>query len=243
LVDHAIETTRRTARGEQGRICVGVTPTGSFHPFVSGVIRAFREAFPLVSLTLDEQVSSELTDHLHNERIDVAFIRTPAADPTGLAFNPLLEEAVVVALPSGHKLASSGCANAALSWKELASETFIIPGRRYGLALHDATIAACHAAGFSPRMGPEAQRLASTINLVASGLGVSIVPASMQRMCLDGVTYRRLKGGPTQPKSPLILASRRGDPSQVVRQFLNLAKRAAETFPADRFMTRDIRRD
>jgi DNA-binding transcriptional LysR family regulator len=243
LVDHAIEATRRTARGEQGRICVGVTPTGSFHPFVPQVIRAFREAFRLVSLTLEEQVSSELTEHLRNERIDVAFIRTPATDPAGLAFNLLLEEAVVVALPSGHKLAGSNSGDAMLSWKQLASETFIIPGRRYGLALHDATIAACLAAGFSPRMGPEAQRLASTINLVASGLGVSIVPASMQRMRLDGVTYRRLKSGPTQPKSPLILASRRGDPSPVVQQFLNLARRAAKTFPGDTSTTRDIRRD
>src|SRR5262245_53667729 len=32
-VDHAVETTRRTARGEQGRISVGVTPTGPFYPF------------------------------------------------------------------------------------------------------------------------------------------------------------------------------------------------------------------
>src|SRR5712691_12032476 len=48
--ERAIESTRRTARGEQGRLCVGVTPTGPFHPFVPRVIRAFREAFPLVSL-------------------------------------------------------------------------------------------------------------------------------------------------------------------------------------------------
>jgi DNA-binding transcriptional LysR family regulator len=52
-LDLAMETTRRTARGEQGRICVGVTPTAPFHPFVPRVIRAFREAFPAVSMTLE----------------------------------------------------------------------------------------------------------------------------------------------------------------------------------------------
>src|ERR1700704_7199773 len=49
--DHTFESTRRTARGEQGRICVGFTPSSPFHPFVPRVVRAFREAYPLVSLT------------------------------------------------------------------------------------------------------------------------------------------------------------------------------------------------
>src|SRR5262245_21636729 len=46
-LDQAVETTRRTARGEQGRMCVGVTPTAPFHPIVPRVIRVFRETFPL----------------------------------------------------------------------------------------------------------------------------------------------------------------------------------------------------
>src|SRR5580704_8394429 len=47
-LDRAFEMTRRTARGEQGRICIGVTPTSPFHPFVPRAIRAFRESHPLV---------------------------------------------------------------------------------------------------------------------------------------------------------------------------------------------------
>ncbi len=240
-VDHAVDATRRTARGEQGRICVGVTPTGSFHPFVPQVIRAFRGTFPLVTLTLEEFASHELVEHLRNGRIDAAFVRSLFADPNGLVINPLLEEPLVVALPSGHALAQSG-GDSALSWKALAGETFFIPGGQYGLALYDATIVACHAAGFTPRMGQEAPRLASTLNLVASGLGVSVVPASLRRMHMDGVAYRRLKGGPTQPKSPLILASRRGDASPVVRHFVNLARRAAKAFHAHDCETRNSAR-
>jgi len=53
-LDRGIETRRRTARGEQGRICLGVTQTSPFHPFVPRVIRAFREAYPLVSITIEE---------------------------------------------------------------------------------------------------------------------------------------------------------------------------------------------
>jgi DNA-binding transcriptional LysR family regulator len=232
-LDHAFETTRRTARGEQGRICVGVTPTSPFHPFVPRVIRAFQKAFPLVVVTLEECLSNELIDQLRNGKIDSAFTRTAVADPEGLVISPLLEEPLVVALPSDHRLAkSNGGDNAPLSLKALAGETFIIYGRQHGLGLYDATIAACHLAGFSPRLGQEAPRLASTLNLVAIGHGISFVPASLQRMHMDGVAYRRLKGL-HQPKAPLNIASRRSDPSAVVRQFLSLVKGSAKNFAMD----------
>ena len=232
--DHTFEVTRRTARGEQGRIGVGIAPTSPFHPFVPRVIRAFREAYPLVSLTLEECPSIELVERLRNERIDVGFLRTIFADPEGLVIDSLMEEVLVVALPSGHVLAQSdGEGDAAISLKALAGETFIIQGSQLRSGFYASTIAACHAAGFTPRIGPEASRIASTLNLVSVGLGISLVPASLQRMHIDGVTYRRLKGGPNQPRHPLNLASRRGDSSAVVRHFLNLVKRAAKDFPLD----------
>jgi len=237
-VDHAIETTRRTARGEQGQICVGVTPTGPFYPFVPRAIRAFREAYPAVFLTLEESPSPELVDRLRDEQIDAAFLRTPIVDTEGLRIEPLLEEPMVVALPVGHVLAQSHRGrDAALSVRELSGETFIVYGRphkagQHGLGQYEAMIAACHAAGFSPRIGQEAPRISSTLSLVAVGLGISLIPASLARMNMDGVAYRRLKGT-NQPKAILHLTSRRGDPSAVVQHFLSLVRRAAKNFVVD----------
>src|SRR5512135_168208 len=94
-LDHASAAAKRTARGEQGRIAVGFTSSAPFHPFVPRIIRSFREAFPLVSLTLDESGTTELIADLRNERVDAAFIRTHVADPMGLTVNPLLEEAML----------------------------------------------------------------------------------------------------------------------------------------------------
>jgi DNA-binding transcriptional LysR family regulator len=232
-LDRGIETTRRTARGEQGRICLGVTQTSPFYPFVPRVIRAFREAYPLVSITLEEGDSNDLVEHLRNERIDAAFIRTPLADAEGLVISALLEEELVVALPEGHALAQSdGGGDAALPLKALAGETFIGWGRPPLMGFHPALIAACHIAGFNPRLGHMAPRLASTLNLVAVGLGISIVPSSLRRIQMDGLVYRRLKS-PTRLKFPLMLASRRGDTSAVVRHYLDLVKRAAKDFLVD----------
>src|SRR5262245_32951143 len=141
-VDHALATTRRTARGEQGRIAIGFTSSAPFHPVVPRVVRAFREAHPRVSLSMEEGGSPELIDALRNERLDAVFSRTDATSTEGLAADVLLREDMVVALPKGHALARGG---RALPLRALADETFIVYRRGVGPGLYDAIIAACQA--------------------------------------------------------------------------------------------------
>ena len=222
-LDHAFAATKRTARGEQGRVVVGFTSSAPFHPFVPRIIRTYRETFPLVALTLEEGGTMELIDDLREERVDVAFIRTAIANQEGLVVSPLLKEAMVLALPRTHMLARG--ANKAVSLGVLADETFIVYRRHSGPGLYDAILSACNAAGFSPRVGQEAPRIVSTLNLVAAGLGISVVPESLQRMRMDGVVFRRI-GGAARPKAPLYLASRRGETSAAVRRFLGLVKQS-----------------
>jgi DNA-binding transcriptional LysR family regulator len=229
-LDHTFETTRRTARGEEGRISIGIAPTSPFHPFVPRVIRAFREAYPQVSLQLEERLGGELLELLGSEQIDVAFIRTPHTHQEQFVINRLLEEPMLVALPAGHALARND-GESGLLLKDVARETFILYAP-LGTGLREVTMAACRAAGFSPRVGQEAPRVTSTLSLVAVGLGISLVPASLSHLYLDGVVYRRLRGS-IQPKAPLDLASRRGDCSVVARHFLKLVRQAAKNFRLD----------
>jgi len=121
-----------------------------------------------------------------------------------------------------------------ITLKSLVGETFIAYGRTcgpapYGTSIHDSTIAACRAAGFSPHFGQEVDRPASALYLVAAGLGMYLVPASVQRMNLDGVEYRPLKGT-VRPKASLAIAARRGDPSLVVGQFVKFVRAAVKGF-------------
>lgn len=227
-VDRAVATTRRTARGEEGRVVVGFTSSAPFHPFVPRVLRAFRDVAPLVSLVLEESGSSELVQGLHNEDIDAAFIRSPVADVVGLTVQTILEEKMLVALPTGHMFARRSSFSRAmlLPLKELAKETFVLYKRPGGPGLYDTIIAACRSAGFSPRVGQEAPRIISTLNLVAAGIGVSIVPASLQRLQMDGIVYRKLEDMP-QLTAPLILASRNGENAAAVQRFLDLVHTSA----------------
>ncbi len=234
-IEHTFETTRRTARGEQGRISVGYSSSVGFHPLVPRIIREFREVFPLVTVTLVESNPTDLIERMQDERIDVAFIRRLEPNTEGIGINSLLEERMVVALPSGHALAhGNGGKGAALTLKALAGETFILYGNQHGALLmqSNAFVAACHTAGFSPRIGQIVPHISARLNLISAGLGVAVVAASLQHINIEGVAFRRLKGA-TQLKAPLSLASRRGDPSPVVRQFLKLAKQTARTFHED----------
>jgi len=234
-LDQTFEATRRTARGEQGRISLGSASSVAFHPLVPRVIREFRAAFPLVSVTMAEGFPHDFIEGVRNGQIDVAFIRTPVAGVEGLAIEPLLKESMVVALPSGHRLAQSKKnSDTALPLKALADDTFILYGRPDGAMTMQtsAIMAACHAAGFNPRVGQTVPHVVSSLNLVAAGLGIFFVSASMRRMNFEGVVYRRLKGV-RQPTLPLNLVSRRGDPSAVTRQFLKLVKRTAINFRGD----------
>jgi DNA-binding transcriptional LysR family regulator len=223
----ALETTRRAGRGEQGRLCVGIAPTAPFHPFIPRVIRGFRDAFPLVSLTLEEGLSNEVRERFSQGQMDVAFVRTFPIHDENLVVSPLLEEHMVVALPSLHAMAQ-GKRDTALPLKRFAGDPFILYGPP-GTGIYDHTVAACRAAGFSPHIGQQAPRITSTLGLVSAGLGIALVPESVRNVSMDGVVYCRLAG--PQPKAFLGLASRRGDPSPVVRQFLKFVKQAAKTRP------------
>jgi len=230
-VGQGVEAAKRAARGEQGHLRLAVPPTAPFHPFVPQIILAFREAYPLVSLTMEENLRMETLDQLRGGQMDVAFLRASIAAPEGLVVHPLLEEPMVAALPSGHALARSAPSqDAALPLRALAGETFIAYARHQGPALYEAMAAACLQAGFSPQLGQEAPRISTALSLVATGFGVTLVPASMRRMALEGVTYRDLAGA-AQARAFLSIAARRDDASGAVRHFVALVRRAAQREP------------
>jgi DNA-binding transcriptional LysR family regulator len=160
---------------------------------------------------------------LRSQAIDAAFVRSPFGESADLTVRPLLDEPMVAALPSGHPLSA---ANEPLPLAALAGEIFILYRRPVGPGLHDAIIAACDRAGFSPQIGQEAPRMLSTLSLVAAGLGVTVVPASMSRLEAEGVAYRALDPS-AELAAPLNLAYRRSEISAAVRRFVGLVQRSA----------------
>ena len=227
-VDGALARARRTARGEQGKVIVGFNSSAPFHPFVPRVIRAFREAFPRVAVTLEEGGTGDLVDGLRAERVDVAFVRSAVAIGDGIAAYELVEEPMVAALPAGHPALAGG--DAPMPLDELSSEPFVLYRRTSGPGLYDAIVGACSAAGFAPRVEQEAPRIVATLNLVAAGLGVTLVPESLSSMRMDGIAYRAL--AEPRPVAPIRLACRGVDHASAARRFVALARAEARALRA-----------
>lgn len=216
-LESTVAGVRRIAAGKMGRIAVGFTESASLHPFVHSVIRAFRAAAPDVALKVEETNTHELVEALRQKRLDLAFVRSPVGDATGLTMETMLVEEMVAALPVDHPLAAGarknggkGGGNNGITLASLAEESFIMTRRPSGPGLYDTIIAACHAAGFSPRVMQESSKNLSTLSLVAAGLGVSVIPASLTRVNAEGIAYLKLSDAP-ELKAPLHLAYREGE--------------------------------
>ena len=221
----AIDAVQRAGRGELGRLCIGTVPTGPMHPLMPSSVRQFRELYPDASVTLEECMRDELLQRLREEQIDVAFMRSAPQDVPGLAVEILLTEPMVVALPRDHALGKRG-ATSPVAMRDLKGEPFIVFARQQGPAFYDSTLAACQRAGFSPRIAQEAPRVTTALGLVAAGLGVSVVPASMQRIALDGVVFRAIDDR-AGLKAVLALGWRKNDASPALANFLAVVRRLA----------------
>ncbi|MBG0512093.1 LysR family transcriptional regulator [Agrobacterium sp. MOPV5] len=179
---------QRAAKGELGKLRIGFTSSASFNPIVTSAIGRFRQAYPELELELQEYATTILMQSLRDGRIQLAFARPADDEVEGFRHTPLPDEAMWAALPVSHRFAEAD----EFPLSMLSGERFIVYPRTNGRQLYDAMIAACGQAGFSPRIVQEAPQLASTINLVAAGVGVALVPASMRHVNAPGVSYRRI---------------------------------------------------
>jgi DNA-binding transcriptional LysR family regulator len=211
--DRARNATREAGAGEAGTLAIGLTGSGVFNEVVSLAIREFRDRYPGVLLTLDEMNTTRLFESLDWQELAAVFIRPgPANAPArpGLEMYRLPDEPMLVALPVRHRLVE----RKRLRLEELSDEPMILFPPAFAIGLYDELITACARAGFVPRQTQTAPHASAVINLVAVGLGISIVPASVARIQMEGVTYRPLTGD--APIARLALAWRAGAMSPMV---------------------------
>jgi DNA-binding transcriptional LysR family regulator len=104
--------------------------------------------------------------------------------------------------------------------KALADEPFVLTPKYQGAGLRDKIVAHCRRAGFEPKVVQEAWLMQTTVSLVAGGIGVTLVPASLQNLQRTGVVYKHVEG--MWPEIELGVVWSRGDPSPVLRAFLGV---------------------
>lgn len=216
---------QRAERGEVGRLAVGFTGSATYE-LLPSIATALRVELPDVDLELHgEMLTPAQVEALLSGTLDVGLLRPPVHSPD-LTVHVIRREPLVVALPVDHPLVG----DRPVSLAELAGDPFVTYPSHFRSVMHDAAEQACRRAGFSPCVAQEVAETATLVSLVAAGIGVALVPASVQHLRITGAVYRPLAG--STEEVALAVASRSGDPNPVVERFLGRVRALVGLRPA-----------
>jgi DNA-binding transcriptional LysR family regulator len=226
--DQAAVDARRASRGELGRLGVGFVASATYDP-LPDILRRFRAEYPAIALELFEMNAAHQGPALRDRHIDIAFSRPPLSD-ADLQSEPVVTEELVAAVPETHALAQRPALTGLLpGLADLASEPFILYPRDPKPSYADFIITICESYGFTPRVTQETQQMQTALSLVSAGLGVTLVPASVQNLRRRGVVYLSIANA--APTSLLSVAMRKSDGSPILGNFLAIVREIASGGP------------
>jgi DNA-binding transcriptional LysR family regulator len=215
----AVAGARRIDAGQTGRLRINFVGSALFS-IVPGTVERFRRSRPGVALELRERATVDQLRAVRAGLADVGLVRPPIEEDDSFRAQTVLRERTLAALPAAHPLS----ALRRVPLRRLAAEPLVLFPRDQAPGFHDLLIDSLAGAGSAPRVIQYAPEMLTIIGLVVAGTGVSLVPASVARLALDGVAYRPVTGA---PRSELVAITRAGDDSALVRAFVYEASASA----------------
>jgi DNA-binding transcriptional LysR family regulator len=209
--ESAMEVARRVGSGERGGIMVGYIAFAGIE-VLPKTLTVFRHRWPDVDIGLQRLACPDQADALRAHWIDLGFLCPPVV-PDGLGVEVILREPFLAALPRKHPLSRHKMVRLA----DLANEQFIFSRRECHLGYRGQVAALCRKAGFELKVTKEAHEEETIFPMVASGLGISLLPASTRMLRLKGIALRDLKD--CVDKVELAIAWRNDDTSALVKNF------------------------
>ncbi|QPF76684.1 LysR family transcriptional regulator [Roseateles sp. DAIF2] len=216
--EDACALAREVQAGEVGRLRLGFVGSVLLNG-LAGWLQAFQARYPKAEVVVVELNSQDQIDALLREELDLALIHTDRLPPA-LAHRPLYSEPFMCCLPESHP-ALPRARGKAVSLASLRDEPFILFSRKGSPDYHARIVEMCRELGFYPRLQHEGRHWLSVVSLVAQGLGVSVVPAALQRAGLQGAVFRPV--AEAVPPSQMFAAWRAHHDSALREQFLALA--------------------
>ena len=219
------DNTRRIGQGEKTWLGIGFAPS-TLYGVLPELIRRLRshEALEL-ELGLSEMTTLQQVEALKAGRIDVGFGRIRIDDPA-IVQRVLVEDRLVAVLPAGHPLL-----DAPATLAQLAAEPFVLYPGNPRPSYADHVIALFDAHGLSLKVAQWTNELQTAIGLVGAGMGVTLVPASVQVLHRADIGYTPVVEATAT--SPIILSRRVNDQSPGLSLCLQLVEdRLVAVLPA-----------
>ncbi|KII00653.1 LysR family transcriptional regulator [Streptomonospora alba] len=196
----------------RGRLRLGATPS-LCAGLLAEALAGFHDRFPGVGLQVEESGSRDLIRALGHGELDLALIILPlqSSDPAFVT-TPILRENLVVVHAAD---APPPTQRASMRITDLRDRPLVM--FRHGYDVREATLHACRAAGFEPRLAVEGGEMDAVLRFVEAGLGIAVVPSMVLK------NRPGLRGTPlAQPRllRTIALAHRKDvDPTHTARAF------------------------
>ncbi|NMG73500.1 LysR substrate-binding domain-containing protein [Aromatoleum diolicum] len=218
----ATEDARRAGRGELGELRIGFTSSLPYTTTLSDVLYTYRQHYPQVSLQLREMFSADQFTAILRGTIDVGFVRYRGLEvPAGIVTREIGRDDLRLVVNVAHPLAS----RAEVSLAEFRDEGFIAYAPDVGTGLPAIFSDLCRNAGFEPRIVQRAREATTQIGLVASGLGVALLPAPLECVQLPRVRYLAISDAGAYLSLAVAYPDRA--PSPLLQTFLGVLGRIA----------------
>jgi DNA-binding transcriptional LysR family regulator len=180
-----------------------------------------------VDIALLEMTTPRQLQALKSGEVQIGFVRPPIFEAV-FATRSVRREPLLLALPVSHPLAQEEV----IALHRLARDPWVMMPSDMGLGFYEQVIGVCQNAGFTPEAHQVATQIHTMISLVAAGLGVTLVPASVSSLRRAGVVYRPLKDRPEPVETIAVWMPSRSSP--LLENLLEIVSEvAAETENAE----------
>ncbi len=184
----AAEQARQSHLGLAGTLRIGFI-SSSITGILQKSVAIYKYKYPNVVIKMCQLNNSEVARQLLSNDIDVGILRLPETCDSSLQIIEKHRESWCAAMPDTHPLA----AKKEISIKDLANKRLIFYPRWNTNAGYDDVMRQFQEHGIEPLIFQEATEQMTIAGLVASGMGLGIVPECMSIIKIPGITHRTIK--------------------------------------------------
>ncbi|WP_109852865.1 LysR family transcriptional regulator [Aquimarina sp. AU58] len=182
-IDFTIRQTRLIDQGSNGEIRIGFLGS-AMQTVIPELLVMVNKELPDIQFSLEEMSNHLQVEAVEKDQLDLGFVRL-ARVPEGIQKKTVHTDSFSLVVPLEHQLTSKTFKSIA----QVSDEHFILFSSDYSSLYYDKIMSICEDKGFTPKVTHKSVHAQTIFKLVESGLGVAIVPTSLQQGFDLGVKF------------------------------------------------------
>lgn len=174
-IDFTIRQARLIDQGSNGEIRIGFLGS-AMQTVIPELLVKVNQELPDIQFSLEEMSNHLQVEAVEKDQLDLGFVRL-ARVPEGIQMKTVHRDTFSLVVPLQHQLTPKTFKSIA----QVSEEHFILFSSGYSSLYYDKIMSICEDKGFTPKVTHKSVHAQTIFKLVESGLGVAIVPSSLQQ--------------------------------------------------------------